>query len=565
MRKRPIAHGIIVVVLSLLGAAEAWGECADDPNNPFDTTVWMSPAAAGWLGGQCGSGCAITNSGAWFRYFPHQFFSFEDACEWPSSLQPGQPAYIFDGAIGTVSPGDSPATSGDLYIGGYSHLYDEANGGSAAETGDTGELRISGSSLTIAGCAAFSGGTDCYERVGYGGGHGKVVQSGGVHTVLNAITFGRSSFCLLEGAATYCRPCAEDNPSDIANLPTDPDEDLADICSEGEYELSDGELVVTSLDIGSQGKGTFTMTGGSYVSNTDPLTNAGMSIVGRTYVYSSSGTNAPQAGDGTFEQSGGTFEQDIEFSVGAGPGAVGDVLFSGSAQFLTQDLVGGHNGTAGVTSQGGTATITQTGGTVEVNRHLMLGESPDGFARYEISGGTLLQNTGGSFGLHGDPTQVANGVHVGVDHGVVNGVELDDGRGELTVVGKNGTIDIGGVYVQGSDSLLTFKLETAYPNVSPVTVAGVASFAPGAKIKIEHLSGYEPGYTTVTLLTAQEIIGFSNIVLEAPPQWSLTTTGNPPNMLFALHELPICGLLGIEPALVLGLLHATRRVRRRFQ
>src|SRR4030095_6937493 len=153
---------------------------------------------------------------------------------------------------------------------------------------------------------------------------------------------------------------------------------------------------------------------------------------------------------------------------------------------------------------------------------------------------------------------------VGIDYGVINNLPVDPGRGELTVVGKNSTIDIGGVYAQGSDSQLTVRLEADYPNVSPITVDGVASFAPGAKIKIEHLSGYEPGYTTVTLLTAQEITGFSNIVLEAPPQWSLATPGNPPNMLLSLHLLP-CGLLGIEPVLVLGLLHATRRVRRRFQ
>jgi hypothetical protein len=135
------------------------------------------------------------------------------------------------------------------------------------------------------------------------------------------------------------------------------------------------------------------------------------------------------------------------------------------------------------------------------------------------------------------------------------------GHGELTIVGSDSTIDIAGVYSQGEDSELTLELGADSPHISTIAVEGVATFAEGAKIKIDPQAGYVPGYRTITILTASDIDGVENIDFDAPDEWELVTD-SPPTVLYAMNTHLNCGLLGIEPVLVLGALHARRRWKR---
>jgi hypothetical protein len=504
-------------------------------------------------------------------------------CEAEAGPQRSETTYIGFLTTAVVRDDDDPehpvaehVETGQLYVGGWSAPYDASRGGPPTIF-DSGALLIEGGSLTVHGCRCepddpntpvdesytfmcytnppnYS--TECYERVGYRGARGTVHQTGGEHTVLNAISLGISSSCtpgLEEVAepgepdmqAAFCIPCDDDDDGD-GNL------DVGDVCSHGTYILEGGELHTSQIDVGVQGIGTFTMSGGLFQ---NPILNAGGSIVGRGYVYPTPG-GPIAAGRGTFTMSGGSFHQDLAVYVGHGDHAVGRIDFSGTAEFYAGELVAGSSDDSGPTpalNPGGYGEIVQAAGSVGVNRFLVLGDRPDGFGSYEISGGVLTQITAGTFPMHGIP--VPMGVYVGAN----------DGRGEFTVVGSGSTIDIHGAYVQGDDSRLSFRIDPGSPHITTIAVDGVAHFEPGAKLKLELIDGWEPvDNQSFTLLTAASVVGESNLSYDGPlGNWVIGWTGTPHDTLVATYwRYRQCGLLGIEPVFVLLLLQARKRWRR---
>ena len=525
MRKHSIRQAIIIIAFSLLGA-QARGYCPN-PHDPDFTTVWMLSGA--WCqSGECWWGSDEFFSLVWSRH--PKFFdspqSFEETCPpVPGTPMLAESTYIARNLTALVTPDVTDAVAGYLYLGGWDSTYDAVNGGSpkALGTAANGHLKITGGSLDLSGCIALHG-TGCYERVGYNGSTGSVVQTGGTHHVENSISLGIGSTCAVAPGQSWCNPC---------------DGDSTDVCSVGTFDLSgDGEVRVPQLDIGVQGTGTFTMTGGDVRTYPD---NSGSSFVGRTYNYPSPGTSPFAAGIGTLNQSAGYLQQDVEFSVGSGGGSEGHVTISGTATFIARGALFAGGNTNNGAPIGGKAWIVQKENTtVKVGRHLVLGESETGEGSYEIRGGSLEQTGVGPFSLHGGTTPaIPMGVYVGMARGLYDQIPAS-GHGELTVVGKASTIHVKGVYQQATGSRLTAKIEYQYPNVTPVNVDGVATFEQGAKVKIELLDGYTPGpFSTFNILSASRIDGTGTIVLESPgPYWFLYTTGNPPNQLWAEYAPP---------------------------
>jgi hypothetical protein len=480
-----------------------------------------------------------------FQLYEAPFYG-EPACEKEVAPQRSEDTYVSFGVVAVLEENDD-LEMGQLYVGGWSQSFDHAldaphRPGGKPLPSDFGLLRIDGGSLEIGGCTCEDGmdpetsppcvydvHTDCYERVGYRGTYGEVVQHGGVHKVANAISLGIGSSC----------------------LPGSP------LCSHGVYRLNGGTLEVPSMDCGVQGKGEFHMTGGFF----DSSLHRGSFFVGRRYTYPTAvDGNVPIAGHCTFTQSGGLLSQGVGFFVGTGTGATGVMTISGDADFDafgTGLWAGGggddENGNGLPDEGGGTATITQTGGDVSTGWFLMLGARAGGQATYTISGGNLAQ-TSCCGSVEMDGVNLARGMYVG-----------HLGRGELVVEGADSTIAVAGEYHQGGNSLLTFKIEQFDPFITPIVVAKTATFEPGAKLKLEVLGEWTPaGNQPFTVLSAANgVVGESNLTLDAASgTWSLNWTGagtpaSPRKLV--VTKLHPCGLLGIEPVVVLALLGVRRR------
>jgi hypothetical protein len=500
----------------------------------------------------------------WHRFQHYQTPFSGSACQSEVLPERSEDAYVSFGVVAVVGD-DDDIEMGQLYVGGWGLVFDAGLGGHprrpVGEIGsqdydprDAGFLHITGGSLKSGGCKCEPGmentpvclanppvQVNCYERVGYRGTRGEINQTGGYHEAPNAISLGLGSSC------------------------ADPDDDDA-VCSHGIYRLSGGTLKVPSMDCGIQGKGEFEMTGGVF----DSSLHQGSSFVGRRYTYDIAiDGNIPIAGHCSFSQSGGELTQGSAFFVGHGTGAVGEMTISGDAVF---DAIGSglwaggsddENGDQVYDEGGGTATIVQMGGQVTSGWFLMLGAKPGSDATYTISGGTLAQTACCGVASTNGLT-LPRGMYVGVDWAA----PLADGHGEFIVEGADSTIDVAGVFHQGSDSFLTFRIEELAPHISPIYVSGTATFEPGAKIKLEPLGSWTPGgnqHFTV-LSVANQVVGESNLTVDASSgpwslNWSGAGTGASPRTL-VVTKLHGCGLLGIEAVVVLALLEGKRRWRR---
>jgi hypothetical protein len=154
----------------------------------------------------------------------------------------------------------------------------------------------------------------------------------------------------------------------------------------------------------------------------------------------------------------------------------------------------------------GYGSVVQSGGMVEVRGVLYLGVSPTGVGKYTIQGGTLSQI--------GPRRHAGKGLHVGLD-----------GVGELTVIGSAAVIDISGAYEQNADSLLTFRLDDSQDHITTIAVGGPATFAPGARLRIELAEGYEPQVNEkFVLLTAGEGVIDGGLTIVESEGWSVDTT-----------------------------------------
>jgi hypothetical protein len=538
--------GIAIFALVLGIASDARGACQylyGPPNTtavpPWWVTNWMYSF---WEA----SPFAFGDSEYWHRYQYSEAPFADIPCEDEVLPQRSEHVYVTFGLTAIIRDDDDPEDpveddlhTGQLYIGGWPTEFDDDRGGHPGP-GDFGILRITGGSLRVGGCtcdddpespyydpnspACYYNSIGCYERIGYRGTTGTVEQSGGYHEVENSLTFGNGSSC---------------------EHPEDPEE----ICSRGIYRLSGGTLKAPGMHIGRQGLGEFEMTGGHF----DSSANNGSTAVGLRYAYGGGvGPTGPMTGPipghGIFTQSDGLFEQGVEFAVGYGEGAVGKVTISGDADFRANGhvWVGGGDGE----DLGGEGQITQTGGEVAVGQIFVLGAHEGGKGIYTISGGSLAQ-TGCCGNLTNRGVTLPVGLHVGYL-----------GRGELVVEGSDSTITVAGEYSQGDDSLVTFKLHQAAPNITPID-AHTATFASGAKIKVETVGWTPQNFQSFPILTADSVVGESNVTLDSSSvSWLLYWSGTSPHTLYAEYFQPICGLLGIEPVFVLAFLHARRRWKR---
>jgi hypothetical protein len=441
-----------------------------------------------------------------------------------------------------LHPVEDDLHTGQLYIGGWPSDFDNARGGHP-DSDDFGILKITGGSLDVGGCpcdddpespyydpdspACYYDSIACYERIGYRGTTGTVEQTGGIHRVENVLSIGMGSAC------------------------EDPDDE---VCSHGIYKLDGGTLNAPGMDIGMQGLGEFLMTDGTFDSQI-----YGGSGVGSLYSYGAGvGTTGPIAGHGIFKQSGGSFTQIGRFAAGHGAGSLGEIEISEDAEFQAGLLwLGGRvvPDPEDPPVLGGEGRIEQTGGSVTVTQILVLGANAGGKGTYTISDGTLaLTGAPGGGPLTIDDVTLPIGMRVGAF-----------GHGELVVDGSASAITVAGEFSQGTDSLVTFKIKSGSPNITKIE-AHTAKFTSGAKIKVEAVGWTPQNFSTFALLTADSVTDPDNVSIDTSSgPWLLywTGTGTDPRTLWAEYLQMQCGLLGIEPVLVLGLLQARRLEARR--
>jgi hypothetical protein len=406
---------------------------------------------------------------------------------------------------------------------------------------------------------------DCYERVGYRGTTGTIRQTDGTHIAANTVSMGLGSSCLNPG-----------NPSEI--------------CSKGVYELVYGTFQPRSVDCGIQGRGEFDMSGGTYF-------GIGGFNAGMAYAYSTAiGTSDRIAGHCEFNLSGNaSFTSYESFNVGHGRDvrnpaaprqATGVVTISDTASFFAHSLWAGggivlDRPSGDLLERGGNGSIVQEGGDVDVGFFIVLGANPGGVGTYTIRGGSLSQTGTGSLPAAQSWLSLYRGMYVGLDYELVAG-ELalvqgeilhgeavtseggghDSGHGELIIEGGESTIDIEGFYRQGSDSRLTVKLSDDTPRITPIQVNGIATFEAGSELRVELLPGAEtPEENEVfTLLVADTIAGEPELIDPEHLWFSDIVEGEGQDLLIVAYTPnPACGLTGLEPFLIYGMVWLSRR------
>ena len=172
----------------------------------------------------------------------------------------------------------------------------------------------------------------------------------------------------------------------------------------GTINLTTGRLDTSTEDVGLSGKGAFTQSGGTHIS--DMLTLGMRSGSTGNYELSGEQLSANQeivgySGTGTFTQSGGSNTVGYQLLLGCQSGSTGNYELSGGQLSANWEHVG----------DSGTGTFTQSGGSHTIGGTLYLGRYAVSTGNYELSGGQLLAATEyvGSYGM-GTFTQFA-GVH----------------------------------------------------------------------------------------------------------------------------------------------------------
>ena len=213
----------------------------------------------------------------------------------------------------------------------------------------------------------------------------------------------------------------------------------------GTYTLSGGSLSVgEALFVGGQGSGTFTQTGGSVTIPGVAELIVGGGVSASTGTYNLSGASSTlttsevfvgSQGHGTFAMSGGTFKG-TDFTIG-GQGGTGVFNLSGGS-LGTQNVVIGYADSSG--------TFTQTGGSVSVAQDVTVAGEAGGTGAYNLSGATSTLTTGnivvGNAGS-GTFTQTGGSVNVTGDQLVVG----SGGTGAYNLSGGSVYSDEGAIVV----------------------------------------------------------------------------------------------------------------------
>ena len=231
---------------------------------------------------------------------------------------------------------------------------DVPNSGIEADTILTRNYPSKSAKLELSGNSLLSVGSD--EYLGYSG-PGTFTQSGGTHSVGDALDFGTEAFSM------------------------------------GTYSFSGGRLSASALYLGCSGTGTLTQSGGTCSTNALYLGyNAGST---GTYTLSGSGLLTMQgeydsvsvgcSSTGAFTQSGGISNINgygAILTLGAGAGSSGTYNLSGTGKLLAYDESVGASGTGA---------FTQSGGTNTVSSNFDIASGTSGSGTYSLSGsGQLL-------------------------------------------------------------------------------------------------------------------------------------------------------------------------------
>jgi len=292
----------------------------------------------------------------------------------------GGTAYI-DTNAGTIQrfelAGPSGTTSGFLQLRTGGSLTTNNSGNTYVGARGTGRLTIDDNASLAIGPGSFYVGWRGADPGGHG--HGTVIQNGGT------VTMGKNIDLAQNDANTF-----------------------------GRYEIHGGSLTLTStsagyLQIGRQGTGEFVQTDGIVTLNR----------TSDTLMIGSQGSST-----GTYDMSGGQLSVPTGITyVGFGGSATGTFSLSGNAQFTTNRLLVGHNGT-GTLNVGGSASVDVT--TSGVNFRVGNGNGSLGIVNQ--SGGTVTQNGSGA-------------MYIGYESSAVGIYNISDGildQGSLTIGGSNG-------------------------------------------------------------------------------------------------------------------------------
>jgi len=214
--------------------------------------------------------------------------------------------------------------------------------------------------------------------------------------------------------------------------------------STGTYSLSGSGSLITSRDehVGNSGNGTFTQTGG-----TNSITSGSWLYIANntgsigTYTLSASASliasgneQVGNNGNGTFTQTGGTNTISFDLQIGSQPGATGNFTLSGNASLST----GGWE-YVGFFGQGA---FTQTGGNNTVSADLDVSSRDGASGNYSLGGTGFLQvNSNEYAGYLG--TGIFNQT-AGINQIALNlGIGFNDSAANGTYTLQGGTLSVG--------------------------------------------------------------------------------------------------------------------------
>jgi hypothetical protein len=208
--------------------------------------------------------------------------------------------------------------------------------------------------------------------------------------------------------------------------------------SSGTYSLS-GSGLMTSLGegvyVGVSGTGSFAQSSGttnsSYFYVGYGVGSSGSYSLGRGVLSTVYGENVGDNGTGTFTQTGGANLPAQGLVVGTGTGSVGSYSLSGNSLLATT------NGGGEVVGGFGSGTFTQTGGTNNSINSLYVGQGSTSSAIYALSGNALLSVSGAEYvGYSGTGTVTQTG---GTNSNINNQLTLGDNFGSHGIYNLSGS------------------------------------------------------------------------------------------------------------------------------
>ena len=311
--------------------------------------------------------------------------------------------------------------------------------------------------------------------------------------------------------------------------------------SSGNVEMSSGSLMVNTMigeDIGGNGRGTFTQTGGL----NRIIQSLGNLYLGSVYgegTYNLSGDgelvapieNIGHFGTGTFNHSGGGNRVELMLNIGTLPGSDGTYNLSGTGELsvFRDEYIG----------KKGTGTFIQSGGTNTVEQTLYIGYEAGSVGTYGLGGGMLSAGTiefgagAGAFNFN------AGRLSVGTFKG-----NLYNYGGTLAPGSSAGITTIKGNYEQQSTGVLEIELGGLSPGTHYDRLIVPGALTLNGTLDVVLINGFNPqvgnSFRILDFNPARFTGGFATINLPALPAglfWDTTALYN--TALYAMGEISV--------------------------